>query len=168
MVVVKYSVNDVVISSVKFLSPFVKSQESFRIFIKMKIVLSRSCDAKFLSPKNADLLKKDVLDNIILNSVWAISGIKDYKEFVANKDKKKSGVIAVKTQKKGSKNVVEIVDDGCGIGEKDLNNVFIKGFSRRASKGFGLYLAKKTVEKLGGEISLKSEIGKFTKVKVII
>ena len=120
MVVVKYSVNDVVVSSFKFLSPFIKSQEAFNIFIDVRLVLSRSCDEKFLSATSAALLKKDVLDNIILNSIWAISGIKDYKEFVANKDKKKVGVITIKTQKKGVKNLIEVSDDGCGVGEKDF------------------------------------------------
>ena len=48
---------------------------------------------------------------------------------------------------------VEIIDDGCGIPDKDLNNVFEPYYTTKAS-GFGLGLAnaKKIVEQHKGQI----------------
>lgn len=168
MVEVEYSINDIVNVSLQFLSPFIKSQENFRIFIKVKTVLPRSCDKKVFSSSVAGLLKKYVLDNIILNSVWAVSGIKNYEEFINNLKKKKIGTIIIRTKKRCNKFVIEVEDDGCGVGKEDLNNIFNKGFSKRGSKGLGLFLAKRAVERLGGKIIVNSELGKFTNVRVVL
>ncbi|MEH7356944.1 sensor histidine kinase [Neobacillus drentensis] len=59
-------------------------------------------------------------------------------------------------------------DNGMGIPAEDLPRVFEKGFTgkngrtHQRSTGMGLYLAKKTVEKLGHDISLSSQVGIFT------
>jgi two-component system, NtrC family, sensor kinase len=60
---------------------------------------------------------------------------------------------------------VTITDDGCGIPEKDLNRVFEPFFSTKANRGgtgLGLSITSGLVRDLGGEISVKSEVGKGT------
>ncbi|MBA4310924.1 MAG: hypothetical protein C0425_11420 [Chlorobiaceae bacterium] len=63
--------------------------------------------------------------------------------------------------------IIEITDTGIGISEEHLNKIFAEfrqaseGTSRNfEGTGIGLSIAKKIVNKLGGHINLKSELGK--------
>ncbi|XZM27343.1 ATP-binding protein [Clostridium perfringens] len=74
----------------------------------------------------------------------------------------------------GSKYVIlNIEDNGAGISEKDISRIFDKGFTGEngrkfgKSTGIGLYLCKKLCKKLGLDITLISEEGKFTRVSII-
>jgi len=65
-----------------------------------------------------------------------------------------------------------IQDTGIGIKIEDINRVFDKGFTgsngriHSKSTGMGLYLAKKMALKLGHDLSIQSETGRFTTVKI--
>jgi signal transduction histidine kinase len=62
---------------------------------------------------------------------------------------------------------LDIIDTGRGIGEKELQSVFRPFFTTKAKGlGVGLTLARKIVERFGGEISLASEPGKGTMATV--
>ena len=69
---------------------------------------------------------------------------------------------------------VTVEDEGAGIGEEDLPLVFERFYRGKGAKkgetggGFGLGLAicKDLVERMGGEISLESERGAGTKVRI--
>ncbi|MDZ4964301.1 sensor histidine kinase [Clostridium perfringens] len=69
--------------------------------------------------------------------------------------------------------ILNIEDNGAGISEKDVSRVFDKGFTGEngrkfgKSTGIGLYLCKKLCKKLGLDITLISEEGKFTRVSII-
>ncbi|ELC8384163.1 sensor histidine kinase [Clostridium perfringens] len=69
--------------------------------------------------------------------------------------------------------ILNIEDNGAGISEKDISKVFDKGFTGEngrkfgKSTGIGLYLCKKLCKKLGLDITLISEEGKFTRVSII-
>lgn len=69
--------------------------------------------------------------------------------------------------------ILNIEDNGAGISEKDISRVFYKGFTGEngrkfgKSTGIGLYLCKKLCKKLGLDITLISEEGKFTRVSII-
>lgn len=69
--------------------------------------------------------------------------------------------------------ILNIEDNGAGISEKDISRVFDKGFTGEngrkfgKSTGIGLYLCKKLCKKLGLDITLISEEGKFTRVSII-
>ncbi|WP_415297199.1 ATP-binding protein [Clostridium perfringens] len=69
--------------------------------------------------------------------------------------------------------ILNIEDNGAGISEKDFSRVFDKGFTGEngrkfgKSTGIGLYLCKKLCKKLGLDITLISEEGKFTRVSII-
>ena len=64
---------------------------------------------------------------------------------------------------------VEIIDNGVGIAQKELNNLFknnvrysTDGTKNEKGTGLGLLLCKEIVEKHGGNIWVKSELGKGT------
>ncbi|EPZ9216386.1 HAMP domain-containing histidine kinase [Clostridium perfringens] len=69
--------------------------------------------------------------------------------------------------------ILNIEENGAGISEKDISRVFDKGFTGEngrkfgKSTGIGLYLCKKLCKKLGLDITLISEEGKFTRVSII-
>lgn len=62
---------------------------------------------------------------------------------------------------------IYVKDEGCGIAESELKNIF-KRFYRinkevnPNSVGIGLSLTKSIVEGMGGKISVRSEVGKYT------
>lgn len=65
-----------------------------------------------------------------------------------------------------------IEDTGIGIQKEDIPRVFEKGFTGlngrndKKSTGIGLYLCKKILNKLSHTITMESEVGKGTKVKI--
>ncbi|MGL4607554.1 MAG: ATP-binding protein [Eubacteriaceae bacterium] len=66
-----------------------------------------------------------------------------------------------------------VIDDtGVGIKPEDINRVFEKGFTGyngrmdRKSTGIGLYLTSQILEKLAHKITITSELGKGTTVKI--
>jgi signal transduction histidine kinase len=64
---------------------------------------------------------------------------------------------------------VEISDDGTGISEENLNHIFEPFFtSKKEGTGLGLSITYGIVKKLGGDIKVKSKVGKGTSFKVIL
>jgi signal transduction histidine kinase len=70
-------------------------------------------------------------------------------------------IIHISTQNSNNSINIDIKDNGPGIPEQEQEMVFKKGYrAHRANKegyGLGLYLAKKLVEKQGGNLSLSSD-----------
>lgn len=64
-----------------------------------------------------------------------------------------------------------VSDNGVGIAEEDREEVF-QMFCRRNARsqgaGIGLYLVKQSVERLGGRVQLRSQLGKGTEVAVYL
>lgn len=69
--------------------------------------------------------------------------------------------------------VLEITDEGVGIPAGDLPRVFdpyftgVNGRTFQESTGMGLYLVKQICSKLGHEVSITSEEGKGTSVRIV-
>ena len=98
-----------------------------------------------------------ILDQIVNNS---IKYIKDIPNSYIN--------ISIKDDK--DKTILIIEDNGIGIKESDLKQVFDKTFtgengrSKRKSTGMGLFIAKNMCEKLGHKIEVESRENEYTKV----
>jgi signal transduction histidine kinase len=78
-------------------------------------------------------------------------------------------LVKATTNDKGLTLVVE--DSGIGIDPEYLNQVFemyFRGSERSKGNGLGLYIVKKVVEKLGGNITLTSQAKKGTTVTVVL
>ena len=69
-------------------------------------------------------------------------------------------------------NKLVIEDNGIGIKEEDLPRIFEKGFTgfngryEKKSSGLGLYLCKKTLDKLGHRIEISSKVGEGTRIEI--
>ena len=78
------------------------------------------------------------------------------------------GEIKIKT----CENKLVIEDNGMGIKEEDLPRIFEKGFTgfngryEKKSSGLGLYLCKKTLDKLGHHIEISSKVGEGTRIEI--
>ena len=62
--------------------------------------------------------------------------------------------------------VLAITDNGIGIERSRIDRIFDMFYRATESakgSGLGLYIVKETVERLGGEIKVESEYGKWTR-----
>jgi signal transduction histidine kinase len=79
----------------------------------------------------------------------------------------KEGSITCSLAEQGEKILLSVKDTGIGISPKDLQHIFERFYRgdesrKRNGTGLGLSIAKTIVEAHGGEIEVKSEVGKGT------
>lgn len=110
---------------------------------------------------------KIVFQNIIQNSMDAISG-----EGQVNITAETEWFV-LPDQNKGKRLKISFEDNGTGIGETDLMNVFDPYFTTKQmvsqkGSGLGLSVSKAIIKKHGGDIRVTSMAGKGTKVDVYL
>lgn len=100
---------------------------------------------------DAEKLKQVVL-NVVVNAIEAM---------------KEGGTLTARSSVEGSQVVIEIADSGPGIDEGVIGNVFDPFFTtKEAGTGLGLAIVRKIVEQHGGTVSIDSERGVGTRVRV--
>ncbi len=100
---------------------------------------------------------KVILNNLISNSIRYRNG--------------RDPVIKINVSVVDQKVLFEIEDNGRGIAKEHIENVyrmFYRATDDGAGSGLGLYIVKETVDKLKGSISIESEEGHGTTVKLEI
>lgn len=100
-----------------------------------------------------------ILDNVVRNSIHFF-----------DPNKLKSFIRVNITSDKHSASL-EILDNGIGIGAQHSDNIFkmfYKASHLSKGAGLGLYIVKETVEKLHGEITVESEVGFGTVIRIRI
>lgn len=100
---------------------------------------------------------KVVLNNIISNAIRYRNG--------------REPVIRVNVAINKQKALIEVEDNGRGIGREHLGRVFdmfYRATDDGAGSGLGLYIVKETLEKLHGQIKIESEEGRGTLVRLEI
>ena len=83
----------------------------------------------------------------------------------------RGGAVAVRVRPERGQAVVEVSDDGPGIGAEDLPHVakpFFQGRSARGGYGLGLAIARAAADRLGGQLSITSTPGHGTSVRLAI
>lgn len=100
-----------------------------------------------------------ILNQIINNSIkYCDNNRKSYIMFYIDDNEKET--------------TLHIKDNGIGVNASDLKHVFDKSFTgengrkMRNSTGFGLYISKKLIEKLGHKISATSEENKYFEIAI--
>ncbi len=97
-----------------------------------------------------------VFMNLIVNSVQAITD---------------NGNIYIKTWNDEDNVYANVKDDGCGIGEDNLNRVFDNGFTTKGKSlgmGLGLAISRSIIEKHNGNITVRSKPGEGAEFTVSI
>ncbi|MEQ8689926.1 MAG: HAMP domain-containing sensor histidine kinase [Pseudomonadales bacterium] len=96
-----------------------------------------------------------VLYNLVANAV----------EFA---QKKRGGVVKITTEIGLRWNKINVWDNGVGIPQKNLNQIFEPFFSKNSMNGTGIGLpfCKSVIESIGGRISVKSTEGEYTEFTI--
>lgn len=124
--------------------------------------------------KKVKIRLEDVDEKIISDEKWLLF---IFNQVIQNAIKySKENNAEIKIQKKIDKQFVTVIveDNGIGILKKDIDKIFMKGFSgengrlNKRSTGVGLYICKKMSEKLGIEIKVDSEFDNWTRISLII
>jgi two-component system OmpR family sensor kinase len=82
-----------------------------------------------------------------------------------------NGKITIRAFEDGDRVVLQVCDNGIGIREEDIPNVF-KPFYRgqdaknRPGSGLGLYQVRKIIERHQGQVSIRSKVGEGTEVTI--
>ncbi len=141
---VESSMNDVLRHVVEYMNRRTSKKVNMQCIMPKETVMVRM---------NASLFEW-VIENLCKNAVDAMEG---------------SGNITVRLQQQADTVAIEVSDTGKGIAKKNLNSVFLPGFTtKKRGWGLGLSLAKRIVEEYHkGKIWVKkSEIGKGTTFRI--
>jgi signal transduction histidine kinase len=119
-------------------------------FAQKGITLMRDVKGENLTVNMDPALIEQVLINLLRNSIHA----------VAEKSEK---LIEIKAYKDEKMIVVEVTDNGKGIPEKELKEIFIPFFStKQDGSGIGLSLSKQIMSLHGGRIKVRSFVNEST------
>lgn len=93
-----------------------------------------------------------------------------YNAFIHNNKETK---VIVNLYKKGEKIVIEIEDNGKGIREEDLENLFNRYYRGTNTKdhkgsGLGMSIAKEVIEAHNGQITVRSKLNSGTTIKITL
>lgn len=129
---------------------------------RLDVRLVYDCQDNFITKEHYILMA--VLKNLVNNAIEAIE------------TKEKSGTVCIAERKEGNDYIFEITDDGPGISERQLSNIFKMGYSTKFDektgniyRGVGLVGVKNAVEEqFKGKIDVESETGKGTKFRIMI
>jgi len=111
-------------------------------------------------PTNATIeidpkLIEQVLINLINNSIHALHG-------------REVPLITLSYKLVNEKKVIQLTDNGMGIEEKIMSQVFIPFYTtKKSGSGIGLSLSKNILKKHGGNLLVSSEVGKYTSFSLI-
>lgn len=113
-------------------------------------------------PENIQEIKADI---IALRRVF-INLISNAVENLSQNDK-----IEINAAKFNKNIIITVEDNGPGIAKDDMEHIFEqyytgKSLDRKLGSGLGLYVCKKLVELHNGEITVESEVGKYTKFTI--
>jgi PAS domain S-box-containing protein len=110
----------------------------------------------------------DLEGNAFYSDPWRISEV--FRNLISNAIKyldpyKSQPHVDIRVRITSEQAVIQFRDNGVGIEDKDQARVFemfYRASDRSAGSGLGLYIVKNAVEKLGGEIKIKSIFGEGT------
>ncbi len=100
---------------------------------------------------------RQIIQNLILNSLQAIDG----------KGNLLLEITTVNLEDSRDYTQIKVTDDGCGIAEEDLKNVFEPFFTNKEKgTGLGLAIVSRIVDGYGGKIKIESRINQGTSMTV--
>ena len=158
---------------------YVRSENAEKDYLIKETDLSKVI--KNVGLKNMDDLLENKIDYIVENVNYKILTDSKWLEFILgqiinNSIKYKRNIddsyIKIFVQEKEEKTTLIIEDNGIGIKNSDLKQVFDKSFTgengrnTNKSTGMGLFIAKNMCKKLGHKIDIESKYNEYTKVYI--
>jgi two-component system, NtrC family, sensor histidine kinase PilS len=102
---------------------------------------------------------RQVIQNMLMNAVQSMAG----------KGNLLFEIQTVNLEDEKDYTAIKVTDDGCGIEEKDLQNVFEPFFTNKEKgTGLGLAIVSRIVDGYGGRIKIESKINEGTAVTVLL
>ena len=83
---------------------------------------------------------------------------------------REEGHVQVRTFEEDGALVFEVVDDGLGMDREVKRKIFTTFFTTKGSSGtgLGLLLIRKVVQEHGGSVSVESEVGKWSRFRIVL
>lgn len=158
---------------------YVRSNYAEKDFLIKEASLDKIINEVLLKNKDSILenkidVKVDVKNiKVLTDSKWIIFILN---QIVNNSikycDSKKDSFIMFYAEDTEKEIILHIKDNGIGVSQNDLKRVFDKSFTgengrkMRNSTGFGLYICKKLIDKLGHKINATSEENKYFEITI--
>ena len=105
-------------------------------------------------PTDGDLLTQ-IIRNLVSNSLQAVS---------------RTGLVTLRAVPRPTSLEIEVTDDGVGMDDETKQRVFEPFYSARrdgSGTGLGMSIVRHAVASLGGDISVESDVGKGTRVRLV-
>lgn len=137
----------------------------FAGFLLGKLSYAREKNIKLIISEDSYMPEID--DESITHELITIVGnlIDNALEAVMNCEKKQ---VEIEIQH-GDILTITVQDTGKGIQEKEIEELFTKGYSTKGdNRGYGLYLVKESIQRIKGEIHMHSLVGKGTTITIEI
>ncbi len=116
------------------------------------VIIKEFCHSSLIAVIDPDKMKEAVI-NIFTNAAQATD----------------HGTLTVRTWQEHDEAVIELVDTGQGIQEADLKNIFNPFFTTKSQgTGLGLAVTHKIIQEHNGKISVDSEWGGGTAIKIFL
>lgn len=124
---------------------------------KQNIVLSLLCPKDLYIYTREETIKI-VAFNLINNAIESFHELQ-----------REQGKLEIRAKAENGALVLEVEDNGSGMSQETMENIFNPFFSTKdTGTGLGLYIVSSELEKVGGKISAKSELGQGTVFTVMI
>ena len=128
-----------------FFSPQASASNVRIRFVPAQMPVRASLDAK---------LFKQALLNLMLNATQAMSG---------------GGELMLSVDGNGPSVLVSVIDTGPGIAADDVSRIFEAYYTtKKGGTGLGLPMTKRIIEEHGGRILVESEMGRGTRIQLIL
>lgn len=139
-----------------------KQNETFELNNEVDSILRIFTDEKIFVHSNKENIQihmdKIYLNRIITNLVT---------NAIQAKDESRDSLINIDLEALNKRIIISVEDNGVGIPEDLSERIFEPNFTSKSSgMGLGLTMVRKMVEDYGGEIAVKSTIGKGTKFTI--
>ncbi|MDO4963651.1 MAG: sensor histidine kinase, partial [bacterium] len=158
---------------------YVRSENTEKDFVISEVNLKDAVRNVIIKNKD-DLLENNIDLKVDVNQ-FRISTDCKWLEYIINQiinnsikyKKEKESIIKITTSKEDKKVILSIYDNGVGIPESDIKNVFKKSFTgangrgKTKSTGMGLYIVYNLINKLGHSIEIDSKENEYTKVSIV-
>lgn len=131
----------------------IQFNSSLNVDQNVKLDVEINQDAEFYGD---DFRIEIILSNLISNAIKY------------QRDEEKNKYVGIKVNVSEYEALIDIEDNGTGILDEHLNKIFTQFFKSQKGVGLGLFIVKEALNKIGGKISIKSNVGSGTTFTIVV